>query len=131
MKALFNTLSDIYRFIVGHPYTITSLVFLFIVLIGHFLLHWQEDNYGFLLLIYFIVTLGIRLDDISKQLGSTHKRATQFTDEENIIGQLHEIKQYLRSVNVVLRKILIKLEQDDPEAPPKQVKLHRDDDAGQ
>ena len=54
-----------------HPYTLTGLLFLAMVLLGWTALGWGERQLGFLLLIYFIVTLGIRLDEISRTLGSS------------------------------------------------------------
>jgi len=54
-----------------HPYGITSIVFIIIVLLGWRMLGWGERQLGFLLLLYFIIALGIRLDDISRALGGS------------------------------------------------------------
>ena len=54
-----------------HPYTLTGLLFLAMVLFGWIALGWGERQLGFLLLIYFIVALGIRLDEISRTLGGS------------------------------------------------------------
>jgi hypothetical protein len=45
-----------------HPYALTGILFLAMVLVGWQELGWGERQLGFVLLIYFIVTLGIRLD---------------------------------------------------------------------
>jgi hypothetical protein len=54
-----------------------------------------------------MVTLGIRLDDISKKIGSLSRPSSPDTDEkDNIISQLNEIKLSVNSVNITLRKLL-------------------------
>ena len=58
------------KWITDHPYFCTSIIFLIIIVIGWQVLFWRAENYMFLLLLYFIVTLGIRLDDISRKMGS-------------------------------------------------------------
>jgi hypothetical protein len=103
-----------YKSIMKHPYSFTGIIFLIIVCIGGWFLDWREENFAYLLLLYFIVTLGIRLDDISKQIGSNHSRASQvLDDEENIIGQLGEIKTSLLRINVTLNKILDKTDNEN------------------
>ncbi len=89
-----------------HPYFVTSVVFLLILVAGRFFLHWREDHFAYLLLLYLIITLGIRLDDISKQIGTSHDRPTQIPDDEDsIIGQLNDIKSSLASIDATLNKI--------------------------
>jgi len=39
-----------------HPYTVTSLIFLAVILLGWRVLGWGERHLGFVLLLYFIVT---------------------------------------------------------------------------
>jgi hypothetical protein len=96
----------------GNPYFVTSLIFLAIVLTGGFLFHWGEEEFAYLLLLYLIVGLGIRLDDISKQMGSGHPRPTQIgDDEESIIGLLKEIKRSSASTNIRLKEILKQIEE--------------------
>lgn len=96
----------------GNPYFVTSLVFLAIVLTGGFLFHWGEEEFAYLLLLYLIVGLGIRLDDISKQMGSGHARPTQIGDhEENIIGLLKEIRRSSAATNAQLKEILSRIDE--------------------
>lgn len=91
-----------------HPYSITSFVFLVLIILGKFLFDWKEDYYAFVLLLYCIVSLGIRLDDIAKLIGSMHTRPTQISDDEpSIIGQLGEIKASLLAIENSLGKILV------------------------
>ena len=89
-----------------HPYLLTSAIFLAIILFGWHVLYWRWENFAFLLLLYFIVTLGIRLDDISKKIGSGSK--SNSSENENILKQLHDIKLSLRTLNVTLNRFLQK-----------------------
>ena len=103
------------KWIIEHPYISTSAVFMVIILIGWRFLYWQWENFAFLLLLYFIVTLGIRLDDISRKIGSNPNRPFSISGEkENIISQLTDIQSSLKSLNVTLNKMLEKAEKKDP-----------------
>ncbi len=88
-----------------HPYLVTSVIFLAIILFGWHVLYWRWENFAFLLLLYFMVTVGIRLDDISKKIGSGSKSgAMQSSEKDSILSQLNEIKLTLRSLDTTLRK---------------------------
>ena len=87
-----------------HPYTLTGLLFLAMVLLGWTALGWGERQLGFLLLIYFIVTLGIRLDEISRTLGSSNLRATA-GDPESLMAQLQEIRSLLGQIQAALERL--------------------------
>jgi hypothetical protein len=90
-----------------HPYLITSVIFIIIVIFGWQFLYWRWENFALLLLLYFIVTLGIRLDDISKKIGSlSHPPSPNSSEKDSIISQLNEIKFSVNSLNVTLRKLL-------------------------
>jgi len=103
----------------NHPYFLTSAIFLVIIVVGWKVLYWRWENFAFLLLLFFIVTLGIRLDDISKKIGSGENTGSSNSSErENILGQLHDIKLSLRSINVTLKKLLEKTEKENPPQPP-------------
>lgn len=96
----------------GNPYFVTSLIFLAIVLTGGFFLHWGEEEFAYLLLLYLIVGLGIRLDDISKQMGSEHTRPTQIgDDEESVISLLKEIRRSSAAANAQLKAILKRIDE--------------------
>jgi len=90
-----------------HPYLITSVIFVVIIIFGWRFLFWRWENFAFLLLLYFIITLGIRLDDISKKIGAISNPSSRgATEKESIIGQLNDIKLSLKSLNTTLKKIL-------------------------
>lgn len=96
----------------GNPYFVTSLVFLAIVLIGGLWFRWGEDEFAYLLLLYLIVGLGIRLDDIAKQVGSGHVRPTQINeDEDNVIGLLKDIKRSSAAADARLKEILKRMDE--------------------
>ena len=60
--------------LVNDPYIATSLVFFILLIAGVFLFGWGERNFAYTLLLYFIVILGIRLDDITRQLAAANER---------------------------------------------------------
>jgi hypothetical protein len=102
------------KWISGHPYFITSIVFLIILFVGWRVLYWREENFAFILLLYFIVTLGIRLDDISRKIGTrTGTSAQNPDDRETLMNQLNDIKYTLLSINAALNRILEKTEKED------------------
>ena len=101
------------KWIIDHPYFLTSAVFLVVLFVGWQVLYWREETFGFILLLYFIVTLGIRLDDISRKIGS---RATGAAGNPNrnasLMHELNDIKRVLLSINTTLNKILEKTEKN-------------------
>ena len=101
------------NWITEHPYFCTSIIFLIVMVVGWQVLYWRAENFMFLLLLYFIVTLGIRLDDISRKIGSGVERAESgFKERESIISQLHDIKITLLRLNTTLNKLLTASDKD-------------------
>ena len=99
------------KWIIDRPYISTSIIFLIIIIFGWRFLYWQEENFAFILLLYFIVTIGIRLDDISRKIGGgTVKLSPGSGDKENILRQLSDIKHSLLTINTTLTKVLIEME---------------------
>jgi hypothetical protein len=92
-------IDKIQKWVVDHPYFLTSVVFLIILFVGWRVLYWREENFAFILLLYFIVTLGIRLDDISRKIGTR---------------TANDIKRALLAINATLNRILEKTEKEDP-----------------
>jgi hypothetical protein len=77
-------------------------------------LYWREVNFAFILLLYFIVTLGIRLDDISRKIGTrTSTAANNPGNQESLMHQLSDIKHALLAINATLNRILEKTEKKD------------------
>jgi hypothetical protein len=102
------------KWITNYPYFWTSVVFLVIMIIGWQVLYWQAENYMFLLLLYFIVTLGIRLDDISGKIGNGGGNPPAGSaGNENLISQLDDIKVSIRALNATLNKLIEKSEKDN------------------
>ena len=101
------------NWITEHPYFCTSIIFLIVMVVGWQVLYWRAENFMFLLLLYFIVTLGIRLDDISRKIGNGVERAESgFKEKESIISQLHDIKITLLRLNTTLNKLLTEANED-------------------
>jgi len=102
------------KWITDYPYFWTSIIFLVIMLVGWQVLYWHADDYAFLLLLYFIVTLGIRLDDISRKIGSGVGNPRAGSGEnKNLINQLNEIQISIRALNATMNKLVEKKEKDD------------------
>ena len=94
------------KFLAEHPYTVTSGIFIVLIVFGFLFLHWRQDEYAFALLLYFIVTLGIRLDDISRQIGIGHSPPDTLAEKnDRIIGLMQQIQQNLTETNAKLAKI--------------------------
>jgi hypothetical protein len=88
----------------GHPYTVSSLAFLVMIFLGWRVLGWGERHLGFALLLYFIVTLGIRLDEISRSIGGhTGNPRARAGDRDTVIAHLSEIKELLRRIDSKLK----------------------------
>ena len=98
------------KFLSEHPYAITSAIFLALLVFGFMVLNWRKDDFMFMLLLYFIITLSIRLDDISRQLGSGPQT------DENVLSALQDIRLALKETNQRLHDIQNSLDQSPPEA---------------
>ena len=102
------------KWITDRPYFVTSAVFLILMIVGWQVLYWQAEDFTFLLLLYFIVTLGIRLDDIARKIGGgAGKLSAGSVDRESVISQLDDIKASLTSINETLNKLLEEKKQPD------------------
>lgn len=97
------------KLLTQHSYAITSAIFLILLLFGFLHLNWRKDDYMFMLLLYFIVTLGIRLDDIARQLGSG--RQTPAESDEDVLSALKQIQTTLGETNRRLQHIQNHLDQ--------------------
>ncbi len=94
------------KYLAAHPYTVTSGVFIVLLVFGFLFLNWGRDEYAFALLLYFIVTLGIRLDDISRQIGFGHGTPTTLAEKnDRIISLMQQIQRNLSETNDKLDKI--------------------------
>jgi hypothetical protein len=107
-------IEKIKNWIINHPYFLTSAIFLAILYVGWQVLYWREENFAFILLLYFIVTLGIRLDDISRKIGTRSSTAANNPDSKtSLMHQLNDIKHTLLAINATLNRILEKTEKKD------------------
>ncbi len=94
------------KFLAEHPYTVTSGVFIVLIAFGFLFLDWRRDEYAFALLLYFIITLGIRLDDISRQIGIGHSPTTTLAEKnDRIINLMQQIQRNLTETNARLAEI--------------------------
>ncbi len=102
------------KWIIDRPYIFTSIIFFIIMIFGWRFLYWQEENFAFLLLLYFIVTLGIRLDDISRKIGGGAVKLPHSSGEKDtIVRQLNDIRVSLLALNATLTKFLKENEKNE------------------
>jgi hypothetical protein len=102
------------KWIIDRPYIFTSIIFLIVMIFGWRFLYWQEENFAFLLLLYFIVTLGIRLDDISRKIGGGAVQLPHSSSEKDtIVRQLNDIRVSLVTLNATLNKLLKETEKKE------------------
>ena len=102
------------KWIIDRPYTFTSIIFLIVMIFGWRVLYWQEGNFAFLLLLYFIVTLGIRMDDISRKIGGGAVKLPHSNGEkETLVQQLNDIRISLLAINGALNKLLKAIEKKE------------------
>ena len=102
------------KWIIDRPYISTSIIFLIVMVFGWRFLYWQEENFAFLLLLYFIVTLGIRLDDISRKIGGGAVKLPHSSEEKDtLVRQLSDIRVSLLAINSTLNKLLKTMEKKE------------------
>ena len=86
-----------------NPYSLTTAIFVIIAIIGAWLLNWRDENFAFILLLYFIITLGIKLDEIAGQIGIPDRDRTYPAEKDkNIIKQLEKINASMDTLNRTL-----------------------------
>jgi hypothetical protein len=96
--------NSINRWFSRRPYAVSSLVFVVMAILGWRVLGWGEQEFGFMLLLYFIVTLGVRLDEISRSIGgNTANPHGQAGDPDTLIAHLKEIEELLRRIDAKLQ----------------------------
>jgi hypothetical protein len=66
---------------VENPYLVTAVIFGAILFAGRWFWRWGDMESAFLLLFFFLVTIGIRLDDIVKKIGATNDRLDRLLEK--------------------------------------------------
>jgi hypothetical protein len=105
-------IDSINQWLARHPYAVTSMIFMVLAVFGWRVLDWGERQFGFLLLLYFIMTLGIRLDEISRAIGGSQPAGRE---PESVSAQLREIRLTLRRIQASLDKLPRR--DDGPDGP--------------
>jgi hypothetical protein len=107
------------KWIIRNPYIIASVIFMILAVFGWRVLDWGERQLGFLLLLYFIMTLGIRLDEISRAIGgSAADSRPAGRDPESLAAQLKEIRLRLRRIQASLDKLPYRDDSPDERQKP-------------
>jgi predicted lipid-binding transport protein (Tim44 family) len=67
------------------PYAMTAAIFVGIGVGGMLFFGWGEVRLGFLLLIYCLLLLGFRLDEVGRQLASIDRRLADLTARPSVL----------------------------------------------
>lgn len=98
-------MSRIKEWIAARPHTVAGLVFLGLAIIGVRLFGWWQDELELLLLLYVIVIIGIRLDEISRKIGTLSAAAPAPDENGTVLSKLTEIAHSLKVLNHYLAKL--------------------------
>ena len=99
-------MTKIRQWMTDRPYAVAGFIFLGLAIIGVRVLGWWQDELKLLLLIYVLVVLGIRLDEISRKLGTLESAVSPDAPETGtILAKLDEIAHSLKVLNHHLAKL--------------------------
>ena len=113
-------MTKIKEWIADRPYAVAGGIFLGLAIIGVKFLGWWQDELELLLILYVIVILGIRLDDISRKIGNPKTPAAPQPEEtETIMAKLDEIVNSLKLLNHQLAKLTMTRQRPAPAADSK------------
>lgn len=99
-------MSKIREWMTDRPYAVAGFIFLGLAIVGVRIFGWWQDELKLLLLVYVLVVLGIRLDDISRKLGTLESAAAPDAPETGtILAKLDEIAHSLKVLNHHLAKL--------------------------
>jgi len=101
-----------------YPYSIAAFVFLVVLIVGNIWFGWGQLALAYFGLLFFIVIIGIRLDDIARQVrdlgavqatllkesGNPGSFSQAVTEIRQLNGQLVEIKALLARLNANLER---------------------------
>ena len=113
------------QFLDKYPYTATSIAFLVVILIGIAWFGWGQFALAYFALLYCIVIIGIRLDEITRQVrnlnsartappGVSGNRRLQTPD----VIEIHRLNHQLGEIKVLLEKIQRSLERASEKSDP-------------
>jgi hypothetical protein len=94
------------EWIYNRPYAVAGVIFLALAIIGVKMFGWWQNELELLLILYFIAIVGIRLDEISRKIGTISAAAKPDPDQDGtILAKLNEIAQSLKVLNHYLAKL--------------------------
>jgi len=106
-----------------HPYAITAFVFLVVLIFGNIWLGWGQLALAYFGLLFFIVIIGIRLDEISRQvrdLGAVQETPLKESDNpgsfSQVVTEIRQLNGQLAELKVLLARLNTNLER--PPQPP-------------
>ena len=94
-----------------YPYTVTSAVFLVVLIIGTIRFGWGQFVLAYFALLYCIVIIGIKLDEIARQVRDLGALQTTLRKESGNPGVLTDESLEIQRLNDQLGDIKVLLEQ--------------------
>ena len=94
-----------------YPYSVTAFIFLTVLLVGNLWLGWGQLALAYFGLLYFIVLIGIRLDEIARQVRDLGAVQTTLLKEPGNPGSFSQAVLEIRQLNGQLAEIKMQLAQ--------------------
>ena len=88
--------------ILNHPYAITNIVFILIGLYGGWYQGWDGMILAFVLGLYLVVIIGIRLDDIQRQIAAR----PQVPPDQSVLKRIEDMEARLAEISEKLDRAL-------------------------
>ncbi len=107
------------QFMDQNSYAVTSAVFLALALVGILRLGWGQFALAYLVLLYCVVIIGIRLDDISRQVQDLTAVQTALLKESGNPGTYTQAVTEIKQLNIQLGEIKDLLARQSPSPGPK------------
>lgn len=88
--------------ILNHPYAITNVVFILIGLFGGWYRGWDGATLAFVLGLYLVVVIGIRLDDIQQQIASRRQPSA----DPQVLEKMQDLETRLAEISEKLDRAM-------------------------
>lgn len=92
-------MDNLKRALTMRPYLSTAVIFGALAAIGLFALNWGKSDLQLLLVLYVIVALAVRLDEISRKLGGGQLRGNPHPVDDTLLAKLDEIALSLKTLS--------------------------------
>lgn len=63
-------------------YAVVTAIFILVALFTRYWFYWNENQFVFLMIIYLIVVIGVKLDEIARQLQQNNELLAQYLEKQ-------------------------------------------------